>query len=91
MQNLITKYLTSNFGDIEIPADDEEKIKLARTLPGLSIVDSIDYWLDYARDYLDNDSPKESFIRDNDASRRDKIFRDTFSKLDFETKKSFQN
>ncbi len=88
MQNLIAKYLTSEFGDIEIPNDEEEKIKLARALVGLSIVNRLDYWLDYAKDYIDNDKPKKPFLRDNELSRKDKFFRDTFSKLDNETKEA---
>jgi hypothetical protein len=86
MQNLIDKYLTSDFGDITLPADDAEKQKLARELLGFSIVNQIDYWLEHAKDYVENEKPKEPFIRDNELSRKDKTFRDTFSKLDEETK-----
>ena len=75
MQNLIAKYLTSNFGDIDLPTDDEEKEKLARVLLGLSIVNRLDYWIDHAKDYIDNNEPKEPFIRDNELSRKDKAFR----------------
>jgi hypothetical protein len=84
MRNLIEKYLISEFGDIEVPNDEEEKMKLARTLFGLSIINRLDYWLDYAKDYVDNDKPKEPFLRDNELSRKDKFLRDTFSKLDTE-------
>jgi hypothetical protein len=87
MHDIINKYLKSNFGDIEVPSDEEEKIKLARTLFGVSIVNALDYWLDYAKDLIDNDNPEEPVIRDNELSRKDKLFRDTFSKLDNETKK----
>ena len=86
MHNLIEKYLISNFGNIVIPENEDDKIKLARALLGLSIISNLDYWLDHAKDYLDNDQPKEPFIRDNELSRKDKTFRDTFSKLDNETK-----
>jgi hypothetical protein len=86
MQNLIDKYLISNLGDIVIPEDEDEKIKLARALLGLSIISNLDYWLDHAKDYFDNDQPKEPFIRNNELSRQDKTFRETFSKLDNETK-----
>ena len=86
MQNLIEKYLVSNFGDIVIPENEDDKVKLARALLGLSIISNLDYWLDHAKDYLDNDQPKEPFIRNNELSRQDKIFRETFSKLDNETK-----
>src|SRR5579871_6031267 len=86
MQNLIDKYLTSDFGNITLPADDAEKQKLARELLGFSIVNQIDYWLELAKDYVENEKPKEPFVRDNELSRKDKTFRDTFSKLDEETK-----
>ena len=87
MDDIIRKYLKSDFGDIEVPTDEEEKIKLARTLFGSSITNTLDYWIDYAKDLIDNDNPKEPFIRDNEVSRKDKHFRDTLSKLDNETKK----
>jgi len=86
MQDIIDKYLKSEFGDIETPNDEGERIKLARALFGLSLVNSLDYWLTQAKDYLDNDKPKEPFHRDNEFSRKDKYFRDAFSKLDNETR-----
>jgi hypothetical protein len=86
MQDIIKKYLKSDFGDIEIPDNDQEKFKLARALLGSSIVHRLDYWLDIAKDYVENKEPKEPFVRVNELSRKDKIFRETFSKLDNETK-----
>ena len=87
MHDILRKYLKSDFGDIDVPSDEDEKIKLARTLFGSSIVNTLDYWIDRAKDFIDNNNPKEPFIRDNEPSRKDKRFRDTFSKLDNETKK----
>ena len=86
MQDIIKKYLKTDFGDLEIPDSDQEKLKLARALLGSSIVHGLDYWLDIAKDYVENKDPKEPFLRDNEFSRKDKTFRDTFSKLDKETK-----
>jgi hypothetical protein len=86
MQEIIQKYLKSDFGEIEIPGNDQEKLQLARALLGYSIVHEIDYWLDIAKDYVQNKEPKEPFLRDNEASRKDKAFRNSFSKLDDKTK-----
>ena len=86
MRDLIEKYLKSEFGDIDLPADSEERIRLARTLLGRTIVNILDYWLDWAKDYIENSEPKEPFTRDNEFSRKDKLFRDTLSPLDPETK-----
>ena len=46
----------------------------------------IDYWLEHAKDLIGNEQPKEPFLRDNERIRGGKLFRDTFSKLDEETK-----
>jgi hypothetical protein len=86
MQDIINKYLKSDLGAIEIPNDDHEKRKLARALLGSSIVHELDYWLGIAQDYVENKEPKEPFLRDNELSRKDKAFREAFSKLDNETK-----
>src|SRR6478609_12231660 len=81
MHDIINKYLKSDFGDIEVPIDEEEKIELARALFGISIVEKLDYWLDHANDIIKNQDPNEPYIRDNEFSRKDKLLRDTFSKL----------
>ena len=86
MQDILKKYLKSDIRDIEIPENDQEKLKLARALFGYSIVDQLDCWLAIARDYIENKEPKEPFVRVNELSRKDKLFRETFSKLDAETK-----
>ena len=85
MQDIIKKYLKPDSGDIEIPDTEKEKLKLARALLGYSIVHKLDYWLDTAKDFVENKEPKESLLRDNEFSRNDKTFRDTFTKLDKRT------
>ena len=86
MKEIIAKYLKNDFGEIEMPTNEKDKMKLVRALLGLSLINRIDYWLDYSKDFLDNALPKEPFIRENELSLKDKSFRDTFSKLDNETK-----
>jgi len=86
MKDIISKYLKSDNGDIELPLDDRDKIKLARALLGFSIIHELDYWLDIAKDYIENDKPKEPFLRENNLSKKDMIFRNAFAKLDNETK-----
>ena len=86
MDDIIKKYLKTQFGEIEVPIDSQEKIELARALLGSSIVEHLDYWLDYAKDLVENKETKEPFSRVNEYTRKDKSFRDTFSKLDQATK-----
>lgn len=86
MKDIISKYLKSDNGDIELPVDNQDRIKLARALLGYSIVHELDYWLDIAKDYIENEQPQEPFIRDNNLSKKDKSFRDVFAKLDNESK-----
>ena len=87
MREIIDKYLKSKFGDIDIPSDNAEKQQLARALFGLSIVENLDYWLNLANDYVDNEKPDEPFARENAFSQRDKHFRNALAKLDNDTKK----
>jgi hypothetical protein len=88
MNEIIQKYLKDSSGEIYVPSNQDEKTKLARALLGYSIVKNLDYWLDIAKDYLQNDFSREAFLRDNELSRKDKMFRDTFSKLDTATKET---
>ena len=87
MNEIINKYLNNDRGEIQIPADNEERHKLVRALIGFSFTKRLDYWLDFARDYVENSAPKEPFVRDNELSKKDRLLRDTLSKLDDHTKK----
>lgn len=42
MNEFIKKYLKSDFGDLEIPSAKDEKVKLAGSLFGLSLVNQLD-------------------------------------------------
>ena len=57
-----------------------------RALLGFSFTKRLDYWLDFARDYVENSTPNEPFLRDNELGKKDRLFRDTLSKLDDHTK-----
>jgi hypothetical protein len=88
MNDIFTQYLKNDFGEIGLPTEEAERIELARALFGYSIVNRLDYWLDIAKDLLESDAPKQPFLRDNAASRKDKAFREVFSKMDAASKEA---
>ncbi len=70
-----------------MPDNQDQKIELSRDLFGSTLIHAIDYWLDIAKDLLDNEVPIQPFERQNKAAKTDKLYRETFSKLDDHTKK----
>ena len=90
MKELLVKYAKDRFGNLETPETDAEKQKLAREVFGKNLVDVLDGWLEVAFDLIDNLEPDEPFPRENESSRRDKAFRETFRKLDSQTKEKIK-
>ena len=90
MKELIDKYVKDIFGNLEIPETEEEKKQLAREVFGKNLVNILDGWLEVAFDFVDNPKPEEPFIRENESSRRDKAFRNTFKNLDAQTKEKIK-
>ena len=86
MKELLDKYAKDKFGNLKLPENDEDKSKLAREVFGRDLVNVLDGWLNVAFDFVDNPKPVEPYIRENDLSIKDKAYRETFIKLDSETK-----
>ena len=63
---------------------------MARALLGSALTHTLDYWIAIAIDKIENPQPAKPYIRDNDLSRRDRYFRDAFSKLDTNAKEAVQ-
>lgn len=90
MKELIDKYAKDKFGNLAIPETEEEKEQLARAVFGKNLVNVLDGWLEAAFDFVDNPEPIEPFIRENESSRKDKAFRNTFKNLDSQTKEKIK-
>lgn len=84
------KYVADQFGHITIPTTAEEKVALARALLGFSLISNLDIWLNDAFDLIDNPEPKEPFLRENEASRKDKALRTTLGGLENEAKEKIK-
>src|SRR5688572_23437924 len=52
-----------NDTEVSWPAASAERTALARALLGRQFVHSLDYWLDHARDLINNREPEKSFQR----------------------------
>lgn len=74
--------------NLHLPENEEEKILFVRDLFGKSIVNNLDYWLSIATDLIQNEKSEKHFPRKNESYKKDKKYRETFSKLDFETKET---
>lgn len=86
MQELLKKYIVDDFGVIKLPKDNSEQKALAKILFGQSIVNNIDYWIKYTFDFIENAEPNTPFPRENALSKKDKLYRQAFSKLTTEAK-----
>ncbi len=87
MNTPIDPYLADQFGTLNVPEDSQEKYTMARTLLGYSLVNELDYWLEAAKDKMENPLPTAPYIRDNAFSRKDRYFRDAFANMDPASKK----
>lgn len=81
MNTQIEEY-SDKFGNLKVPSDSKERFEMARKLLGSSLVDSMDYWLDFAIDKINNVSPAEPYIRENEYAKRDRALREPFAKFD---------
>lgn len=90
MKELLDKYAQDRFGNLESPETDEEKQQLAREVFGKNLVNILDGWLGTAFDLVDNPEHEEPFQRENELSRKDKAFRETFKNLDSQTKEKIK-
>lgn len=53
---------------------------------GFSLVSDLDYWARYGIDFVMNSKPAQPFVRENDLSKEDEYFRNSFSSLEENTK-----
>ncbi|MFB9865494.1 hypothetical protein [Rufibacter immobilis] len=90
MKELLGKYAQDRFGNLKSPESDEEKQQLAREVFGKNLVSILDDWLGTAFDLVDNSEPIEPLVRANESSRKDIAFRETFKKLDSQTKEKIK-
>jgi len=88
MSSPIDQYLADKFGRLNVPADPKAQITMARALLGSSLVDNLDYWIDNALDKIDNPTPAEPYVRDNEFSRKDRYFREAFAQMDDASKEA---
>ena len=50
---------SDSFGNLTVPTDPAERIAMARKLFGWSLVNSLDHWLDFAVDKIENSQPEK--------------------------------
>ena len=79
-RKLCARYVDDE-GTVHWPESRQEQTQLARALFGRSLMQSFDYWLDNAIDYLDNPEPEQPFPRKNEAFREDQYFRSELTTL----------
>lgn len=89
MTKAIDFYLSDQFGALNVPDDPNERFTMARSLLGHSLVNNLDYWFDFAMDKINNASPAQPLVRENDFSRKDKSLREPFVHMDEQSKKAF--
>jgi len=89
MSSPIDQYLADQFGHLNVPEYPKAQIVMimARALLGSALTHTLDYWIAIALDKIDNLQPAKPYIRDNDLSRRDRYFRDAFSKIGYRLKR----
>jgi hypothetical protein len=85
MHTLIDTY-SDNYGNLNVPAGQNERFRMARSLLGYSLVHGLDYWLDLSLDKVDNELPEKPYAGDNNYSRKDRYLREAFTRLDGDSK-----
>ena len=90
MSSPIDQYLADEFGRLNVPEHPTAQITMARALFGSALTHTLDYWIANALDKIEKPQPAKPYVRDNDLSRRDRYFRDAFSKLDTDSKEAVQ-
>jgi hypothetical protein len=83
MQNLAEFWKANLNEDNQIawPENEKERKQLACLLFGTAFIESLDYYIDLASDFVHHPNPAKPFVRKNAAYRRDKAYREIFSEL----------
>ena len=69
-------------GEFAWPADEAECQRVGRALLLRDAVSHVEYWTDYAHDFLYHPQPKEPYQRNwSDVAKKDKAYREMFATL----------
>jgi hypothetical protein len=79
---------SDRYGKLTVPTDPVERFKMARSLLGYSLVTSLDYWLDFAVDKLENPQPETPYARENEYAKKDRSLREPFASFDKKSKEA---